>query len=129
MTTINAVNTTLSGQTGTGDFVGSVSPTLTGPAANNFLEGYTTTATATGTTTLTASSNRQQFFTGTAIQTIFVPVYSTLILGQSYYIVNSSTLDVTVRIFRRECNIRHGCKYICYIHLYIATRNNSGIMV
>ena len=30
MTTINAVNTTLSGQTGTGSFVGSASPTFTG---------------------------------------------------------------------------------------------------
>ena len=32
MTTINSVNTTLSGQTGTGAFAGSVSPTFTTPA-------------------------------------------------------------------------------------------------
>jgi len=96
MTTINAVDTTLSGQTGTGNFVGSASPTMTGPAANNFLEGYTTTATAAGTTTLTVSSNRQQFFTGSTTQTLVLPVTSTLVLGQSYFVVNSSTQDITV---------------------------------
>ena len=36
MTTNNAVDTTLSGQTGTGNFVGSISPSLTTPAL-----GYT----------------------------------------------------------------------------------------
>lgn len=96
MTTINAVDTTLSGQTGTGNFVGSASPTMSTPAANNFLEGYTTTATSGGTTTLTVSSNRQQFFTGTSTENLVLPVTSTLVLGQSYFVVNSSTQDVTV---------------------------------
>lgn len=62
----------------------------------NFLEGYTTTATAAGTTTLTVSSNFLQFFTGSTTQTVTMPVTSTLALGQQYCIVNNSTGLVTV---------------------------------
>jgi len=60
------------------------------------LDGYSTTATAAGTTTLTASSNYHQFFTGTTTQTVKMPVTSTLTLGQDYRIVNNSTGVVTV---------------------------------
>lgn len=65
-------------------------------SANNHLEGYATTATAAGTTTLTVASAYQQFFTGTTTQTVQLPVTSTLVLGQSFYIVNNSTGIVTV---------------------------------
>jgi len=65
--------------------------------APNFIQGYTTTATATSTTTLTSSSTHLQFFTGTAIQTVLLPVTSTLALGWQYYIINNSTLSVTVQ--------------------------------
>ena len=65
--------------------------------ANSFIEGYSTTATDAGTTTLTVSSAKQQYFTGTTTQTVVLPVVSTLALGQSYYIVNNSTGDVTVQ--------------------------------
>jgi hypothetical protein len=58
--------------------------------------GYTTTATAAGTTTLTVSSTQQQFFTGVTTQTVVLPVTSTLVLGQSFRIVNMSTGVVTV---------------------------------
>jgi hypothetical protein len=58
--------------------------------------GYTTTATAAGTTTLTVASTQQQFFTGTTTQTVVLPVASTLVLGQSFRIVNMSTGVVTV---------------------------------
>jgi hypothetical protein len=58
--------------------------------------GYTTTATAAGTTTLTVSSTQQQFFTGSTTQTVVLPVTSTLVLGQSFRIVNMSTGVVTV---------------------------------
>ncbi|CAB5212898.1 hypothetical protein UFOVP191_60 [uncultured Caudovirales phage] len=64
--------------------------------AANHIEGYTTTATAAGTTTLTVSSNFQQFFTGSTTQTVTLPVTSTLVLGQQYNIVNNSTDTVTV---------------------------------
>ena len=57
--------------------------------------GYTTTATAAGTTTLTVSSTQQQFFTGATTQTVVLPVTSTLVLGQTFRIVNMSTGVVT----------------------------------
>jgi hypothetical protein len=58
--------------------------------------GYTTTATAAGTTTLTVASTQQQFFTGSTTQTVVLPVTSTLVLGQSFRIVNMSSGVVTV---------------------------------
>lgn len=66
-------------------------------AINNVLEGYTTTATAAGTTTLTVASTQGQFFTGTTTQTVRMPVTSTLSLGYDFYIVNNSTGLVTVQ--------------------------------
>lgn len=65
-------------------------------SANNYLSGYTTTATAAGTTTLTIASTYQQFFTGSTTQTVTLPVTSTLVLGFSFYIVNNSSGNVTV---------------------------------
>jgi hypothetical protein len=64
---------------------------------NNALEGYATTATAAGTTTLTVASAYQQFFTGSTTQTVQMPVTSTLVLGQSWLIVNNSSGVVTVQ--------------------------------
>ncbi|HHF7354143.1 TPA: hypothetical protein ACPSKL_000173 [Legionella anisa] len=64
--------------------------------SNNFIEGYTTTATAGGTTTLTVDSTGQQFFTGTMNQTVQMPVTSTLVLGQEWKIVNRSSGTLTV---------------------------------
>lgn len=65
-------------------------------SAASFINGYETTATAAGTTTLTVASKGQQFFTGTSTQTVTLPVTSTLVLGQSYTITNNSTGAVTV---------------------------------
>jgi hypothetical protein len=64
---------------------------------NNLLEGYTTTATAAGTTTLVVGSTQQQYFTGTTTQTVVLPVTSTLVLGQSFIIVNNSTGLITIQ--------------------------------
>lgn len=66
-------------------------------SANNFIEGYATTATAAATTTLTVGSAYQQYFTGTTTQNCKLPVTSTLALGQGFYIVNNSTGVVTVQ--------------------------------
>ena len=60
------------------------------------LGGYTSTATAAGTTTLTANSTLLQFFTGTTTQTVVLPVASTLVLGAQFNIHNNSTGDITV---------------------------------
>ena len=70
--------------------------TLTFPTIDNIKLGYTTTATAAGTTTLTATSNRYQRFTGSTTQTIVLPVTSTLATGVSYEIENASTGNLTV---------------------------------
>ena len=60
------------------------------------LSGFTTTATAAGTTTLTNTSTYLQIFTGTLLQTIVLPVASTLQTGWVFKIVNNSTQTLTV---------------------------------
>lgn len=65
--------------------------------ASAFTEGYTATATAAGTTTLTASSNFNQVFTGSTTQTLVMPVVSTLTLGQQWTVINLSSGAVTVQ--------------------------------
>jgi hypothetical protein len=63
----------------------------------NLIQGYATTVTAAGTTTLTATSAYQQFFTGTTTQTVRLPLTTTLVNGMQYMIVNTSTNTVTVQ--------------------------------
>ena len=82
--------------TGTGKMVLDTSPTISLPVIDNIKMGYTTTATAAGTTTLTVASNYRQFFTGTLAQTIVLPVTSTLVTGIAYEIENNSTGLLTV---------------------------------
>lgn len=88
--------------TGTGVATGATASTLVkrdGDAnitANNWLGGYTTTATAAGTTTLTVASTFLQFFTGATTQTVTLPVTSTLTLGHQFTIVNNSSGAVTI---------------------------------
>lgn len=65
--------------------------------ANSIIQGYATTATAAGTTTLTVSSAPLQYFTGSTTQTVVMPVTSTLVLGQTFTIVNNSSGVVTVQ--------------------------------
>ena len=60
------------------------------------LFGFTTTATAAGSTTLTATSSYNQVFTGTLAQTIVLPVATTLSQGWSVLITNASTGILTV---------------------------------
>ena len=104
--TIEGVTST--GATGTGNLVFSASPTFTGTltadaisvtslAVDNITDGYATTVTAAGTTTLTSTSKYQQYFTGTTTQTVLLPVTSTLVLGKQYQVVNNSTGNVTVQ--------------------------------
>lgn len=92
MGAVNSVGNSLTGVSGTGAFVGNSLPQI-----NNTISGYSTTATAAGNTTLTATSNYQQFFTGTTTQSVIMPVTSTITVGQSWLIVNNSTGIVTVK--------------------------------
>jgi hypothetical protein len=96
--TLNVANggTGVTTSTGTGAVVLGTAPTISLPVIDNIKMGYTTTATAAGTTTLTASSNYRQFFTGTTTQTIVLPVTSTLVTGIAYEIENNSTGLLTV---------------------------------
>lgn len=63
---------------------------------NSIIQGFTTTATAAGTTTLTVSSTWAQQFTGSTTQTVTLPDATTLVAGQSFFIMNRSTGVVTV---------------------------------
>lgn len=97
MSTKNAVGNSLTGSTGSGAFVGATSPALVTPTADNFLAGFTSTATAAGTTTLTVNSNQYQTFTGSTTQNCKLPAVSTLVLGTVYVITNLSSGVVTVQ--------------------------------
>ena len=66
------------------------------PKSMATLMGYTSTATAAGTTTLTNTSSYYQQFTGSTTQTVVLPVTSTLITGWTFHIVNNSTGNLTV---------------------------------
>ena len=65
-------------------------------SANNVMEGYSTTVTSSTVKILTSSSPYQQYFTGTVGQLVVMPITSTLVLGQSWNIVNNSTSEVDV---------------------------------
>jgi hypothetical protein len=69
----------------------------TAPAAQANLLGYTTVATAAGTTTLDNTSSFYQLFTGSTTQTVVLPVTSTLALGWSFRINNSSSGALTIQ--------------------------------
>lgn len=58
--------------------------------------GYSTVATAAGTTTLSANGPPQNYFTGSTTQTVTLPVVSTLYLGKQILVVNNSSGNVTV---------------------------------
>jgi hypothetical protein len=66
------------------------------PYAMANLMGFTSTATAAGTTTLTNTSSYYQLFTGSTTQTIVLPVTSTLQTGWTFHICNNSTGILTV---------------------------------
>jgi hypothetical protein len=65
-------------------------------SANNFIDGFTTTATAAGTTALTVTSTGVQVFTGSTTQIVTLPTTS-VVAGGQYTIINKSTGAVTVQ--------------------------------
>ena len=84
------------GVTGTLPLANGGTAATSAPAAMASLMGYTSTATAAGTTTLTNTSSYYQVFTGTTTQTVKLPVTSTLQTGWSFHIVNNSTGNLSV---------------------------------
>lgn len=104
LTTPTITGATINGTvTGTGFITTATASTPMGrdananTAVNNMLEGYTTVATAAGTTTLTVASTYMQIFTGSSTQTVVLPVTSTLTLGFQFYIQNNSTGNITIQ--------------------------------
>lgn len=94
------VSPTSTSETGALDFYTTIAGARTrtmsvGPNNPNtptqFIDGYASTATTAGTTTLTVLSAKEQYFTGTSTQTVQMPVTSTLVFGQQYRVVNNST--------------------------------------
>ena len=63
----------------------------------NLLDGYASTVTSAGTLVLTVSSASDQYFTGTTTHTVTLPVVTTLVNGQSWWLSNNSTGTVTVQ--------------------------------
>lgn len=61
---------------------------------DNLIEGFISTATASGTTVLTSDSVFNQFFTGTLNQTVTLPAIA---VGYQYSITNSGTGNITVQ--------------------------------
>ena len=82
--------------TGTGAAVLNTAPTLSLPVIDNIKQGYSNTATAATTTTLTSASNYYQRFVGVTTQTITLPVTSTLTTGMAFEIENQSTGNLTI---------------------------------
>lgn len=95
--TTNTVTIDASGNLSANGTVSSAGLSVTGNASISSIDwGYTTTATAAGTTTLTSSSTYFQVFTGTTTQTVVLPVTSTLSTGHTFKINNNSTGNLTV---------------------------------
>lgn len=99
--------------------IGNIGMTLTvsGNTIPSWDIGYANTVTADGTLTLTVSSERQQFFSGTKTNNIVMPVVSTLILGQSYEFFNLSGGNITIRSSGNNTIMTvlptNSCKLIC----------------
>ena len=67
-------------------------------SANNFISGYQTFTTSSGTTSLTATSPYFTLFTGSSSQTVVLPSTSTLVTGESFLIMSNcsaGTLSLT----------------------------------
>lgn len=65
-------------------------------SANNLIDGFTTTATAAGTTTMDITFTGLQFWTGASTQIVKLPTTS-VVAGGQYTIVNNSSGAVTVQ--------------------------------
>jgi hypothetical protein len=85
------------GVTGTLPLANGGTAATSAPAAMASLMGFTSTATAAGTTTLTNTSTHYQIFTGSTTQTIVLPVTSTLATGWTFHICNNSTGNLSIQ--------------------------------
>ncbi len=63
---------------------------------NSIITAYQSIVTSGATTTLVVGSPQQTIFTGSSTQTLVMPVTSTLVLGQDYFVTNNSSGSLTV---------------------------------
>lgn len=88
--------------TGTGQATAATASTIVmrdsnaNTSVNNLVSGFTTTATAAGTTTMTIGATGTQVWTGSSTQTVKLPTTSVL-QGQQYQIINQSSGAVTIQ--------------------------------
>lgn len=88
--------------TGTGQATAATASTImmrdsnANTSINNLVEGFTTTATAAGTTTMDITFKYTNVWTGSSTQTVKLPTTSVL-QGQQYLIINQSSGAVTVQ--------------------------------
>jgi len=75
--------------------------------ANSFITGYEALETSNLLRILSAQSTQTLYFTGTAAQTIRMPVVSTLEIGQYFIIINESDAAITI--------VSSGSSFICEI--------------
>lgn len=66
-------------------------------SADSFIDGFRSTATAAGTTTLVVGDVKYQEFTGSTTQTVKLPVVTTMVNGQEFIITNLSSGVVTLQ--------------------------------
>jgi|GEM_PF-2219160 len=64
---------------------------------NNLIDGYQSIATSITTVTLNVASPYQTYFTGSTAQTVNLPLASTLVVGQQFQIVSTSSI-ITVNV-------------------------------
>lgn len=85
-------------ETGSGKVVFDTAPVFSSTISvtKSIATGFTTTATAAGTTTMDITSTEIQYWTGSSTQTIKLPTTSVL-AGARYTIVNQSTGSITVQ--------------------------------
>ena len=89
--TVNTMNFVGAGVTAAGAGA-TTTVTIPGGGSGSFApEGFTTTVTAAGTTTLDNTSTYQQFFTGSSYQNVVLPAVATIAPGWSFMFVNQST--------------------------------------
>jgi len=74
----------------------------------NIIQGYNTTVTNGGDLVLEFGSDNIQYFTGDNTHNVILPVVSTLVIGQQYTIINSSTHDIYIK--------SSGLNVICIVH-------------
>ena len=95
------------------------------PLVANLIEGFTTTATAGGTTTLVYTSNFLQFFTGTLAQTITLPTTS-VIAGQGFQINNLSSQSITVQSSGANTIVVLAPGTFCQVQALVATPTTAA---